>query len=63
MQNRLRVNTFRDPVNAVTLFFILTPTLASIVLADSSRQWRLKYEGLRAAVDNRHPSVVARINK
>ncbi|AHZ95612.1 hypothetical protein PBI_OKIROE_51 [Mycobacterium phage OkiRoe] len=30
------------------------------VALERARYWRIRYEGLRRAIDNRHPSIVGR---
>lgn len=48
---------------AVCVVIAIVGMTAAAVAADRARYWRIRYEGLRAAVDRRHPSIVGRFGK
>lgn len=52
-------------MNGITVCIVIAIVgmTAAAVAADRARYWRIRYEGLRLAVDRRHPSVTARFSK
>ncbi|AJK27378.1 hypothetical protein PBI_KRATIO_49 [Mycobacterium phage Kratio] len=51
----------------MTVFVLAVAAVAGMagtaVAVDQARYWRIRYEGLRQAIDHRHPSVIGRLGK
>lgn len=45
----------------VCVVIAIVGMIAAAVAADRARYWRIRYEGLRLAVDRRHPAIIGRL--